>query len=234
LNRDMRSVTSLIGVLAIVATAAIFWQRMSLSQLRNASERSVPGNGASQADVLTNITGSEQEAAALREETRVLPKLRNEIGQLRSRQADLVAARAENARLLELHRTGTVRVTPPGFTTKEQLSFAGYATPEATVQTLLWAIREGDYELAMQSCVPEHRERVHFESLSPTHREKAINSFKKREEQRTMKYFSDFAVAQREQLSDEAVVLHLRSSVSTNTMKYQLQRVDGEWKVLSF
>jgi hypothetical protein len=230
----MKAVTLFCALAALLGTTAVVWQRQEFVQARTEAPSESP-------IMLTNdlpSTEAERQAAALREETRNLARLRNEVTQLRRQQAELAAARTENDELLKAKETGPAirRKTPSGFRSREQLQNAGYATPEAALETLFWAMREGNAEVAMQSLPPDHSQRLRFERLT------AENKIEKRaemeeqfrsEQLNTMKNFTDFAIAHREQPSPDAVVLHLRSSITTNTMKFQLQRFGDEWKIIN-
>jgi len=170
----------------------------------------------------------------MHEEAMELPKLRNEVGQLRAVRTELSSARAENARLLEAKRTGAVipRATPAGFISKAGLVNAGLATPEDALQTFFWATREGNLAVAMELMPSEDGDKERFDKLTPEDRAREESNFRNSSEGRAMSAFNDFAVAQREQISEDTVVLHIRSSVATNTFPFQLKRYGTEWKLI--
>src|ERR1043166_2530272 len=136
-----------------------------------------------------------QEVVALRDATRELPKLRNEVGQLRVTRIELDRAREENARLLNAKQTGAPipREAPPGFTSKERLTFAGFSTPENAVETFFWAMREGGVAAIFEAMSPENEDRVRFEQSTPEYREELAQRF--RNETQMMKHFNDFTIA---------------------------------------
>jgi hypothetical protein len=228
----MKRFTVILAILSLLGTGSVLWQRHALSDLR-ASKRTVGFQSPDAAIDSKQFAALESEVAALKNETKDLARLRNEVGQLRTKQNELVNARAENERLLDAKRTGATlpREVPPGFISREQLRNAGYETPENTVQTFFWAMREGSYEIAMQSFAPENRDRAYFENLSPENRAKEANNFKREISQPMMQQFNDYSVARREDISEDVVVLHVRSSVSTNTLQHRLKRVGQEWKL---
>jgi hypothetical protein len=225
----MKRVTLFCGLLAMLGTGAVLWQQHSLSNFRHGQENGFLSetatnweDGALQSEIIT-----------LREQTRDLPKLRNEVSQLRARRAELAAAHTENVRLLEVKTTGAAlpREVPLGFTSKEQLKNAGYATPESAVETFFWAMREGNLALVMQALSPENGEREDYEGLPPGKRQQEEDNFRTEGKSRTMNRFNDFKVTRQEQLSEDTVALHLRSSVATNTSRFQLKRFGTEWKL---
>ncbi len=228
----MKRFTVILAVLSLLGTGGILWQRRGLSDLR--ANKPAPGFQSLGAAVDSNQRAAlESEVVALKSETKDLARLRNEIGQLRTEQNEWANVRAENERLADAKRTGAPvpREVPPGFISREQLRNAGYETPESTVETFFWAMREGNYEAVMQSFALGNRERANFENLSPENRAKEASDFKQRISQRMMQQFNDFSVAGREDISADTVVLHVRSSVSTNTLQHRLKRVGQEWKL---
>ena len=62
---------------------------------------------------------------------------------------------------------GTATVTLPRIKAKAEtlpFSFAGYATPEASVQSMLWAGSIGDFNKFLAGCAPEQVERFRHKS----------------------------------------------------------------------
>lgn len=227
----MKRLTIVCAFLAVFGTGAVLWQRNVLSQvLTDASE---PNPVGSTGETWASDTTLQQKVAALREQTKELPKLRNEISQLRAMRSELTAARTENARLLEAKQTGSQisRESPAGFVSRESLAFVGSATPEAALQSFFWALREGNMKVAMQSMPADNDELLELEQMPPQERTKIEEQFKASSEVQMMQRFNDFTVASREEISDDEVVLYVRSSVATNTFPHALKRFGSEWKI---
>jgi hypothetical protein len=223
----MRSTTILCGLLALFGTGAVVWQQRSMPVEGKQAGAPTVADGVNTSDLVLQL-----EIKSMREEVRELPKLRNEVGQLRAVRTELAAARAENARLLEAKRTGAVipRETPPGFISKERLVNAGLGTPEAALQTFFWATLEGNLA-AIMDLMPAEEGKEYFEKLTPADRAQEESSFRNSDEVRGMSAFHDFTVAQREQISEDTVALHIRSSVTTNTFPFEFKRFGTEWKL---
>jgi hypothetical protein len=87
-----------------------------------------------------------------------LLRLRNQVSMLSRRQRELAAVLAENdwirARLAEA-RTNAANVLPQGYIRRSEARFVGYATPEDTLQTMLWAMQKRDVTNLMASVTPE-------------------------------------------------------------------------------
>jgi len=116
------------------------------------------------------------EIAQLREQTRELLKLRNEVSRLRRLKADLEAEKREHARLVALQPQEGEKAKP-GYEQPiklEKTAFAdqGLLTPEATLQTFLWAMREWDTNRLVHCVVLGQRKAFH-ERLPRSPREEA-------------------------------------------------------------
>jgi len=227
---SMKRATLACAVLTFVGTGTVIWQQRSLAELRRPDR--TPGFTRSATTDKTNAT-DEQELSGLREQTKELPRLRNEVTQLRTRKAELEAARREHKQLTEAKHTGASvpREAPAGFTAKERLVNAGFATPEDALQTFFWAMRQGDLGFVLQTLSPTNGERKQMESLPPNQRAEIEKSFSTDRAGNPMNNFSDFTVRGKETISDGSVVLHVGSSITTNTMRVQMDRFDGEWRL---
>ena len=89
--------------------------------------------------------------------SRELLQLRNQVGQLRRRRDELLPVRVEHERLvLELAGRGTNDSgLPRNFIRKSEARLVGYNSPEATLQSLLYAVRNRDLTNFFQAFTPE-------------------------------------------------------------------------------
>lgn len=73
-----------------------------------------------------------------------LMRLRNEVAQLRQRQRELANAQAENnalrQRVAAAPASASAVALPPGYIRRKDAQLAGYQTPEAALQSFIWAI----------------------------------------------------------------------------------------------
>jgi hypothetical protein len=217
----MRRITIITATLAILGTSVVIWQRQWLARLQES--RATGFSEPTTAQGPTDLDA--QEILVLREQTKELPKLRNEVSLLRGTRTNLSSVRAEAARLLEVNKSAAAPASPPpGFISRQQLANAGFATPEAAVQTFFWAVNEGDVSTVLRVVLPSEI----LNKMTPEQRIKAAEDFKR--EQSSMAHFNDFGIRHREDLSEDKVVLHVGSSLSTNTIPMPLKRINGEWK----
>jgi len=158
--------TLAVSILAIAAMALIAVQHQQLGHLR-AETASLQQASAEAEQLKVDIAKStdaeanaEDEIARLREENRDLLKLRSQVQQLRDVTAQLEKVRAENLRLQSVARNASSRdakqnTYQPIVVHIQNLSFQGLATPEAAVQTFLWADRNGNIETLSNCILPE-------------------------------------------------------------------------------
>jgi len=101
----------------------------------------------------------DEELRRLRAEAQEVHKLRNEVSQFRAQRSELDKLLTENQRL-KTAPVATVssvvqNAQQPEYFAKENWTFAGYATPEAALQTFLWAMRQADLKTLQASVTAE-------------------------------------------------------------------------------
>jgi hypothetical protein len=169
----------LLPLLAIVLLGAIVLQQRAVRQLRAQQEQLSPARnetGQSQSEPTKSAeqTDVADEIARLKQENQELLQLRNEVKQLRDREAGFANVRAENQRLhaspskdsdvgsgpggMLILSTAVAGGSRPGLIKAEAFENAGLSSPEATVQTAFWALQSGN-EAAYRQCMESSRER---------------------------------------------------------------------------
>ena len=94
------------------------------------------------------------ESEKLRAENKDLPALRNDVRQLRRAVADVEKLRVENQQLLaKINAAQGPGAVPPGFIPRAAMQDVGTSTPEAAVQSFLWAMSQGNLERIKQLAV---------------------------------------------------------------------------------
>lgn len=118
---------------------------------------------------LSNLVAQTETANPLgQDQLSELLRLRGEVGQLRQQASDLKKLQAENRRL---RTAATARPGEGGAADsnveelniqlpKASWAFAGYGTPEAALQTMMWARREGDSKSVQASLTPGFMEKA--------------------------------------------------------------------------
>ena len=218
------------GVLiAMVALLAV--QRRAISQTRAANETLRERNATAPAIIPAESShGSSEEIEALQTANRDLPKLRNEVRKLREEKRELEKLQTENERLAAALKAAPRTSAPPlseaeGFVLKEKWTRAGFATPEATVQSFFWAVANKDIA-ALAECAGGE-----FRKIMEKEMQRSIAEGKSIEDQfEPLAKMQGFRIAEKKQISDDKVELSIQAAAGGRAMPMRLQLVNGEWK----
>ncbi len=93
------------------------------------------------------------------EEMLELAKLRHDVGEARQLVAAKPGLEARNAKLRQKEADRRKHLAEaqaaPNYWAKDQLTFAGYATADDALKTLLWTITSGNFNAWQSNCTPE-------------------------------------------------------------------------------
>jgi hypothetical protein len=114
-------------------------------------------------------------------------------------------------------------------TGSEPFAFAGYNTPEAAVQSMLWAGSRGDFKTFETACTPEQIER--FDNKIAGKSDDEI----KRETIAWAKALIGYKVTQKEVISDGEVHLHIHATPSAEGLHSGkviliMKKIGNDWK----
>ena len=107
--------------------------------------------------------------------------------------------------------------------------FAGYATPEASVQSMLWAGSRGDFKGFLAACTSEQIKR--FESKMAGKSDEEIS----REAKAWANALKDYKITQKDVISESEVHLHIHATPSAEGLHsgkviVVMQKIGNEWK----
>lgn len=224
----MKRMPKILCALLIAGVAAgVFLQHNTLAKARRANgelraESQEAQQLARENAEIERLRAEFQEIEKLRNETREIHKLRNEVRRLREQKPEWDKLRAENQRL----RTRAGPVGQPSsrapesasLITNEFLSDAGLGSPEATLRTFFWAMREGNLEKMRNCFSPDTPGELIPGGTGPM-----------------MPGFKSFRVVAKQVVSADLVKLGIQISTdgenSPSELALPLRRVRGEWKV---
>lgn len=148
------------GVAVLAGMATYLVQQRQIDRLHTENRTLVARHEQATAELEVAAAAArarETELERLRKDTDELLRLRNEVAQLK-RQRE-VAPRLSNHEAPQTSKAGQAAprdIELGKYVSKEQLTFAGSATPEAALQSLTWAmVIIGDYDKANASLSPE-------------------------------------------------------------------------------
>ena len=214
---------------AVLFTAG--WQRNAISRTRTANET------LRQQNAVPTLAGSGVEPVAMEEIETLqtanadLPKLRNEVRKLREEKRELEKLQTENERLATSLKAAPKPSAPPlseaeGFVLKQTWSRAGFATPEATVQTFFWAIANNDITALAECVTGDARKSMEKEM------QRSIAEGKSLEDQfEPLAKMQGFRIAEKKQLSENKMEISIQAAAGGRAMPMRLQLENGEWKL---
>ncbi|HEU0008930.1 MAG TPA: hypothetical protein VFT34_03840 [Verrucomicrobiae bacterium] len=221
---------ALLGLLA----AAFVGERNAMDRLRaqNESLRAEKLEAGQLADENRDLPGLRAAAdPAQRSDRTELLRLRNEVRRLRAQQQEAETLRAANQRVAEEIKSG--KFTPrrladmEGAVPREKWTFAGFATPEATVQSFLAAMVSGDLEQVMRCMPAEETERMKQQMA------KDPESFRKEFLGGLDKFgkLTAFRITGRRSIDDDRMEILVQVVADGESMPLPLHRVGNEWKL---
>ena len=168
-------------------------------------------------DQLNELLRLRGEAGVLRQQTKELETLRNENRQVRAALESRLKAQSAGA-------AGTAATAD--YWPRESWAFAGYASPEAALQTFFWAVSTGELETALSGITGEIQEMGEKEKEG------------KSEGEASAKAIADFAtyksvdVLDREVQADDTVVLNIAVADKKRTItgKFLMKKIGNDWK----
>jgi len=157
-----------------------------------------------------------------------LLQLRDQVTRLSARKRELAGVADENERLraqLAARATNAVQL-PPGYLRRTEARMVGYNTPEATIETFLWAVQKRDFQNVLRSLTPEAAQRLQTpiqqgsRSVEDLFREMILPGLH---------------ILERQQQEDGSIVLKVEvvpGSPESETLR--LRQIAGQWKLDMF
>lgn len=241
LLKFMTAIKLQLGISALVvagATTALVVQHHAQTKLcgQNESFREQIGQLVAENESLSNrLAAAGDRPSPSGEQLNELLRLRGEVGTLR-RQTNELGKLAQTWQGVVRQNSSAADLSPLGQTNfpRESWGFAGYATPEAAIESLLWAKSVGDVQAFLASATPEITNAI-VKSYLKQNSDEARSRFLADE----AKGWSAFQILNRIPLADDEVMLQAQLQVQANGTPQQgdlmmvLKRIDGEWKCIN-
>jgi len=220
----------LVGLLA----AGWFWERSVSDRLRmeneplRAEKLEADQLAAENRDLPTLRAAA---APAQRGDRTELLRLRNEVRWLRAQQQEVEKLRAANQRVAEEIKSGKFAprrlADVEGAVPREKWIFAGFATPEATVQSFLAAIASGDLEQITRCMSAEDAEQMKQQLANDPERFRkdflgGLDKFRS---------LTAFRITGRRSIDDDRIEILVQVVADGESMPLPLQRVGSEWRL---
>jgi hypothetical protein len=167
------------------------------------------------------------------DQLRELLKLRGQIGLLRQTAKEQAQLQATNERLRSKMAASEQQLAEaraaPNFWAKEQLAFAGYAEPEATLKTSLWAMNRGDIKAFLACWASGSVVSAAFRNLREAGEAEMSAEGKNLAE--NLAPSIGFHIVDERVKSDDAVILNLSFDGEGKTRQFVVKKAGGEWKI---
>ncbi len=219
-----RVIIGLLCLLCLVSFWAVLAQQRAISHLRAEQKSLLASMDASDAAVLAGPVQTAPNEAPLQTASPELLRLRAQVTALNQRRRELDGVEAQNQRLQA--EVAAMETNSPGFVAgyikKADAQFAGFRTPEATMQTFLWALQHQDLTNFFRALTPQsarlYQSRPGLPPLDPFRFE------------RIRALFGMGIVSQRK-LSDSTVGASIQFFPKLPPENVDFQQIDGDWKM---
>lgn len=215
--------TVLLAVAAFGGGLLAFRQQADIAQLRGEASALA---GVRSATTTPAIRAPASTAGGLSEAEKLeLLRLRGEVTRLRARLKELSGIRVENEKLrAQLNSPpagGAPAGLPEGYLRRRDAQFAGYASPEATMQSMLWAIEHQDTNAFFGGFDPENSRRMR----------EAMTGQSAEEFWKQVRIVPGWRVVEKQQLAPDGVVLKVEIMPGEAPQDMRLRLINNEWKL---
>lgn len=236
------TILSLLLVMASTTAALLGWRaagaardesdrlRQELAQLR---ERTEQESGAAADQHARALHDAQANAAEL-------IRLRGEVSQLRTTAREADTMRVENQRLRAENKArsaapgaGTAPAsesTPAGkdHFPRDGWTFAGYASPESSLISAIWAMKEGNPKSYLDSLSPEEQTRIAKTWENKSEAEIAAKH------QGDVSAIGGIRILERQEVSPEEVVMNVYLDSVGRMERVSMKRIGADWKFNGF
>ena len=236
-------------VLLLVAAGFIVSDRRSIAALRAENQQlrdALDAQAAAGQSTTAATQAVEDELARLRADASQLPRLRGELTRLRAITNEMAGSQQEQQRLAAENErlrvaandaaaagTTPADVAPPDYMPRENWAFAGYATADASLTSMLWGMQQGDINVFLNALSTEAQEELRKRWEKDNKTEAQIAAEMQRDAQR----MSGFHLTQVEPQSDGSMALSVTMDMTrddgtrrTKQEKMIFRQVGNEWK----
>ena len=179
------------------------------------------------------VAGANAPQALAGEQLRELLRLRGQVGVLRQQTNEFETVRAENRQARAALETtlksqsGAAEKATADYWPQDSWTFAGYASPDATFQTSLWAANNGDLTALVASATGDMQKTIEATLGDKSEAEAAIRAMDE------VIGFKSVRILNREAQDDDTVVLTAEFELQsgTRTAKLAMKKAGNEWKI---
>ena len=209
--------------LAAAGLLTVYHQHQGLESLRSIQQKLILRASTAGAP-LDHDTPAAPSATSPAPPSSEVMKARNEVNQLARRKKDLAAVQAENERLrsqLAVRATNSSAGLSGRFLRRSEARMMGYASPEHTLETFLWAVQNQNTQALFEVFTPEMARQIkeHSNSGNPA-------SFFKETEGLIGR-----SVVGQKQLPDGSVEMSVALPLEETPQPFRFHQFGNQWKM---
>jgi hypothetical protein len=162
------------------------------------------------------------------DQLRELLRLRGEVGVLRQQSKELEAVRNENRQARAALETSLkTQSATADYWPRDSWAFCGYASPDAALQSSLWAANSGDLKVLLASATGDVRKMMEEQFGGKSESETSIRAMDE------VSGLKSVRVLNREVQADDTVVLTaaFEDRTETHTSKLLMKKIGDDWKL---
>jgi hypothetical protein len=234
-----KSLIPLLGVAAIIGLGVWFviehQRRLALAEAHRALEKQADQMAESIAGQSNVVASAGASRNLSDDESRELLRLRGQVGILRQQTKELGSAREENRQAhatLETAQKSQVAAGPKSAATadywpQDSWTFKGYGSPDATLQSSLWAANNGDLKALMASVTGDLQKAIEEDLKGKSETEAQVKAMDE------VMGFKSVRILNRETRGDDVTVLSIEMEGPTGTRRETmvLKRIENDWKL---
>ncbi|MFO1513220.1 MAG: sigma-70 family RNA polymerase sigma factor [Verrucomicrobiota bacterium] len=230
---NAKAVSAIVGAAIIAGTGTYLVQHKEINRLQDENQKLVAQQAALTADAQaaqTAAQSNQDELERLKKEASEAVRLRGQVAQL-TRQRN--ALKEQNEQLAAKYRMAPAPAPSAANSfTKENMAFAGYATPEAALQSVIWATMSG------QSTADQIAEALSPELLNNKEEYQVFEQNRKESQQ----VFKSVDMLAKKALNENKLEFKVALSVDLGpnapaqpptVMLVPMTKVGGQWKLAS-
>ena len=169
----------------------------------------------------TELLRLRNQAAQLRNATNELQQVRRQFDQLRAENQELRSRPASSAPAPAAATASSAPVHA-----RESWQFLGYATPEAALQSTLYAISKADYNTIMASLTPQEAQRLQREMDAANRSPEEVAERIRRDVAKATSY----QVLQQREISPTESVMVIYAGGEEKVQRVMMHKIGDEWK----
>lgn len=166
------------------------------------------------------------------EALRDLPRLRNEVRELRAQKQELPGLRSENQELLvrldkaKIDREVAEPTKEAGFIMNNTWTYAGFGSPEAALQSFFCALRDSNIVNLISCITPDSAQHMGLIVEG-----RISDRFADRMQFWSMGQIKGYRIAGVEPRADDRVKVKMQAAINGESAEFSVRRIGQDWKI---